>query len=226
VEVTLNGFSLVPGIGCGSGQPGLVVGDPAQSRQLKLDDHCGPFQPRPFYDRWTMLNHAPGGGNSSHQLNDESVSIFLIVKMPFWMFYIANVSFQTMRPNEAVSLLQAHRRGMDVSDAAFRASKWCLTAWRRKSGSKPGGIWKHHPLAIQEQAVASDGEKRPFTTQISESLCRLWKQGQDVVLCCVSDSRRCCLLARLYAKLKGEKKKGTPRDWCSLKKVIERWCYL
>ena len=36
--------------GCGSGQPGLVVGDPAHSRGLKLDDHCGPFQPRPFYD--------------------------------------------------------------------------------------------------------------------------------------------------------------------------------
>ena len=36
--------------GCGSGQPGLVVGDPAHSRGLKLHDHCGPFQPRPFYD--------------------------------------------------------------------------------------------------------------------------------------------------------------------------------
>ena len=35
--------------GCGSGQPGLVVGDPAHSRELKLGDHCGPFQPRPFY---------------------------------------------------------------------------------------------------------------------------------------------------------------------------------
>jgi len=35
--------------GCGSGQPGLLVGDPAHSRGLKLD-HCGPFQPRPFYD--------------------------------------------------------------------------------------------------------------------------------------------------------------------------------
>jgi len=36
--------------GCVSGHPGLVVGDPAHSRGLKLDDHCGPFQPRPFYD--------------------------------------------------------------------------------------------------------------------------------------------------------------------------------
>ena len=36
--------------GCGSGQPGLLVGDPAHSRGLKSDDHCGPFQPRPFYD--------------------------------------------------------------------------------------------------------------------------------------------------------------------------------
>jgi len=36
--------------GCGSGQPGLVVGDPAHRRGLKLDDNCGPFQPRPFCD--------------------------------------------------------------------------------------------------------------------------------------------------------------------------------
>jgi len=43
--------------GCGSGQPGLVVGDPAHSRGLKLDDHCGPFQPRPFCDSMNMLLH-------------------------------------------------------------------------------------------------------------------------------------------------------------------------
>ena len=36
--------------GCGSGQPGLLVGGPACSRGLELDEHCGPFQPRPFYD--------------------------------------------------------------------------------------------------------------------------------------------------------------------------------
>jgi len=37
--------------GCGSGQPGVVVGDPAHIAEgLKLSDHCGPFQPRPFYD--------------------------------------------------------------------------------------------------------------------------------------------------------------------------------
>ena len=35
--------------GCGSGQPGLVVGDPAHSRGLELNGHC-PFQPRPFHD--------------------------------------------------------------------------------------------------------------------------------------------------------------------------------
>jgi len=34
--------------GCGSGQPSLVVGDPAHSRGLELDEHCGPLQPRPF----------------------------------------------------------------------------------------------------------------------------------------------------------------------------------
>ena len=36
--------------GCGSGQPGLAADDPAHSRGLKRDDHCGPFQPRPFCD--------------------------------------------------------------------------------------------------------------------------------------------------------------------------------
>jgi len=36
--------------GYGSGQPGLVVGDPVHSRGLEPDDDCGPFQPRPFYD--------------------------------------------------------------------------------------------------------------------------------------------------------------------------------
>ena len=41
--------------GCDSGQPGLVVGDPAHSRGLKLDDQCGPFQPRPFND--AMMRH-------------------------------------------------------------------------------------------------------------------------------------------------------------------------
>ena len=36
--------------GCGSGQPGLVVGDSAHSRGLEGGDHCGPLQPGPFYD--------------------------------------------------------------------------------------------------------------------------------------------------------------------------------
>jgi len=48
------GYPIPAGIqgqaGCGSGQPGLVVGNPAHSRGLELDDHCGAFQPRSFYD--------------------------------------------------------------------------------------------------------------------------------------------------------------------------------
>jgi len=44
--------------GCGSGQPGLLVGDPAHSRGLKLDDHCGPFQPRPMYDSMILKGFA------------------------------------------------------------------------------------------------------------------------------------------------------------------------
>jgi len=31
-----------------------VVGDPAHSRGLKLNDHCAPLQPRPFYDSMTF----------------------------------------------------------------------------------------------------------------------------------------------------------------------------
>ena len=41
--------------GCGSGQPGLVVGDPAHSRGLEREDHCGPFQLRPFYDSMVLF---------------------------------------------------------------------------------------------------------------------------------------------------------------------------
>ena len=36
--------------GCGSGQSGILVGTLPVSGGLKLGDHCGPFQPRPFYD--------------------------------------------------------------------------------------------------------------------------------------------------------------------------------
>jgi len=42
--------------GCGSGQPGLVVGNRTHRRGLKLDDHYGPFQPRSFYD--SMKTHS------------------------------------------------------------------------------------------------------------------------------------------------------------------------
>ena len=50
--------------GCGSGQPGLVVGDPAYSRGLKLVDHCGLFQPRPFYDSVILRSQTAGFGTS------------------------------------------------------------------------------------------------------------------------------------------------------------------
>ena len=46
-------------IGNGSGQPGLEVGDPAHSRGLKLDDHCGPLQPRPFCGSTAQQMHTP-----------------------------------------------------------------------------------------------------------------------------------------------------------------------
>ena len=40
---------------CGSGQPGLVVGNPAHSKGLKPDDHCGPFQHKLFYDSMNLF---------------------------------------------------------------------------------------------------------------------------------------------------------------------------
>ena len=52
--------------GCGSGQPGLVVGDPAHSRGLKRDDHCGPFQPRPFYDSMISTAQAFAQNEKTH----------------------------------------------------------------------------------------------------------------------------------------------------------------
>jgi len=41
--------------GCGSGQPGLLVGDPAHSRGLELDEQCGHLQPRHFCDSTILL---------------------------------------------------------------------------------------------------------------------------------------------------------------------------
>ena len=55
-QVAQGGFGCsIPGgiqgqAGCGPGQPGLLVGDPAHSRKLKLGDRCRRFQPTPFYD--------------------------------------------------------------------------------------------------------------------------------------------------------------------------------
>jgi len=53
----MEGFSLLKTIqdvkfviACGSGQPGLVAGNPAYSRVVETRWSCGPFQPRPFYD--------------------------------------------------------------------------------------------------------------------------------------------------------------------------------
>jgi len=42
----------------------LLVGDPAHSRGLELDDHCGPFQPRPFCGSVTFYLK----GNSAKQI--------------------------------------------------------------------------------------------------------------------------------------------------------------
>ena len=56
--------------GRGSGQPGLVVGDPAHSRGLELDEHCGPFQPRPFCDSiflYVILSFFPPPSYTSTQ---------------------------------------------------------------------------------------------------------------------------------------------------------------
>jgi len=45
--------------GCGSGQPGLLVGDPAHSRGVELNEQCGPLQARPFYAQ-CVLKEAQG----------------------------------------------------------------------------------------------------------------------------------------------------------------------
>jgi len=38
----------------GSGQPGLLVVTLHIAGGLKIDDRCGPFQPRPFYDSYMI----------------------------------------------------------------------------------------------------------------------------------------------------------------------------
>jgi len=60
--------------GCGSGQPALVVGDPAHSRGLKLDEHWGPFQPRPFYDSMMYML--------------SSSLVFWMLSSPDWMLRV------------------------------------------------------------------------------------------------------------------------------------------
>jgi len=46
--------------GCGFGQPGLVVTLHIEGG-LKLNDHSGPFQPRPFYDSMILQHYQVGG---------------------------------------------------------------------------------------------------------------------------------------------------------------------
>ena len=67
--------------GCGSGQPGLLVGNPARSRGLELDEHCGPFQPRPLYDSMTRPNPQPCQQPLGHtyrcgNIDEEGVAIY------------------------------------------------------------------------------------------------------------------------------------------------------
>jgi len=56
---------------CGSGQPGLVVGDPARSRGLKRDDHRGPFQPTPLYDSIILYSY---NSNKTAQLQSTNIT--------------------------------------------------------------------------------------------------------------------------------------------------------
>jgi len=67
--------------GCGSGQPGLLVGDPARSRGLELDEHCGPFQPRPFYDS-TILPPAQDPGAGTQLVGHAHIPTVLATALP------------------------------------------------------------------------------------------------------------------------------------------------
>jgi len=69
--------------GCGSGQPGLLVGDPAHSRGLEWDEHCGPFQPRPFCDSLTRTLQLPLGTQLLQALKSQQESQALSFPMHF-----------------------------------------------------------------------------------------------------------------------------------------------
>ena len=67
--VSKNQWGIQGQAGCDSGQPGLVVGTPAHGRGLKLDDHCGPFQHRTFYDSIIILAAVNRGFGNTHLLH-------------------------------------------------------------------------------------------------------------------------------------------------------------
>jgi len=49
-----------------------VVGDPARSRGLELDERCGPLQPRPFYDSYNFMNIHWDNSNIGQNLSNQT----------------------------------------------------------------------------------------------------------------------------------------------------------
>ena len=67
--------------------PGLVVGGPAHSRGgLKLDDHYGSFQPRPFYHSlsFEVLRSLLRSNKTAKILEGEADTIALTRKFCSW----------------------------------------------------------------------------------------------------------------------------------------------
>ena len=52
--------------GWDSEQPDLAVGISVHGRGLRLDDHRGPFQPRPFYDSMILKQYSSLSHESKH----------------------------------------------------------------------------------------------------------------------------------------------------------------
>ena len=87
--------------GCGSGQPGLLIGDPAQSRGLGLDEHCGPFQSIVLW--YTNPSEIISSSHGLRWYSQQSLQVFYQIKCAqdhFWTWGQSLGAAQSVLPNK------------------------------------------------------------------------------------------------------------------------------